>query len=58
LQQVGSTTKYFIHYKQWAKRFDVWVEEENLARMNDEKRIALILNGPVKSEAKGTREIG
>jgi hypothetical protein len=58
LQQMGSTTKYFIHYQQWARRFDVWVEEEKLARINDEKRIAVILNGPVKAETKGTRKSG
>jgi len=51
----GSVNKYFIHYDGWSRRFDIWVDESQIAKLNDEKKIAAILAGPMKagSAAKG-----
>lgn len=58
MQREGSTTKYFIHYMQWSRKYDIWLGEDKMARPDDVKKMEAIKNGPVKSEPKGTKKSG
>jgi mortality factor 4-like protein 1 len=38
-QNIGTTSKYFIHFQGWAKKFDVWIDEQGLALKSDAKKL-------------------
>ena len=35
IQTIADVTKYFIHFQKWARKFDIWVDEDCLAQQND-----------------------
>lgn len=39
IQDCGGERKYFIHYNGWARKYDLWMDEEQLADKNDPKAI-------------------
>eukprot|EP01042_Synura_sphagnicola_P002384 gene2384-2862_t len=39
IQECGGERKYFIHYNGWARKYDLWMDEEQLADKNDPKAI-------------------
>lgn len=46
--------KYFIHFQQWQRKFDVWIDENLLAKSGDIKAIdALILEYCSGDKPKG-----
>ncbi len=46
-QNIGTTWKYFIHFQGWAKKFDVWIDENLIALKSDPKRIAKLTESVV-----------
>lgn len=39
IQEYGGERKYFIHYNGWARKYDLWMDEEQLARKDDPQAI-------------------
>lgn len=35
IQEYGKERKYFIHYNGWARKYDMWMDEDQLADKND-----------------------
>ncbi len=63
-QNIGSNCKYFIHFQGWAKKFDVWIDEQLLAHVDDLVRIASLTENPSGTTAnktskskKGSKEV-
>lgn len=55
--EAGKLRKYFIHYKGWSGRFDVWVDEQNLVPLNDLSGKAKLQDSflGIKSPSKGKK---
>jgi mortality factor 4-like protein 1 len=53
-QNIGTTSKYFIHFQGWAKKFDVWIDEQGLALKSDAKKIVK-LQDSVSGTSKTTK---
>lgn len=39
IQELGEVTKYFIHYNGWAKKYDTWIDDDLIAKLNDSKAV-------------------
>lgn len=64
VHNVGGVIKYFIHYSGWARKYDTWVDEALIAKLDDTAKLAKILaetpagTGPQgkKSKKASTKE--